>query len=181
MSRNHKPALDTEITEPRAESGQIEAALSRHEAVSQVSITATAMPSGSREFSALVVTRPPRSVSSEELLAWLSDRIPAHLVPSSLTVCDMLMRRLDSVDVEAPVAPDRSAVLCELFAEVLNLPTVGVDDDLFDLGGHSLLLVRLIGRIRTRLGIEVGFRDLFQASTVNSLLRRIDARAAEKA
>ncbi|MBB6038689.1 phosphopantetheine-binding protein [Phytomonospora endophytica] len=181
MSTSEKPALDTGSTESQAESVEIEAALAKHEAVARVSVTATGTPSGSRRYSAHVVARSPASVSSEELLAWVTDRVPEHLVPSSLTVFDVLLHKLNDVDAEAPAASDRATVLCELFAEVLQAPAVGVDDDLFALGGHSLLIVRLIGRIRTRLGIEVGFRDLFQAPTVNSLLRRIDARAAEKA
>lgn len=65
------------------------------------------------------------------------------------------------------------AVLSELFAEVLELESVGVDDDFFDLGGHSILLMWLRNRIRERLGCEVSVRTVFEAPTVSQLGKRI--------
>ena len=66
----------------------------------------------------------------------------------------------------------RERVLAELFAEVLDVPEVGLTDSFFELGGYSLLVVRLISRVRAVLGVELTVRDVFEASTVTGLARR---------
>ncbi|WP_344224952.1 condensation domain-containing protein, partial [Paractinoplanes ferrugineus] len=68
---------------------------------------------------------------------------------------------------------DREQQLCDLFAEVLELPSVSVDDDFFALGGHSLLVMRLAGRVRAEWGVDLPVRAVFDTPTVAALLPKL--------
>jgi non-ribosomal peptide synthetase component F len=72
-----------------------------------------------------------------------------------------------------PPGTEGEKALCELFAEVLGVPSVGVDDSFFDLGGDSLGVARLLSRIQARLGADVGVRAVFETPTVAALARHL--------
>ncbi|MBD0670149.1 amino acid adenylation domain-containing protein, partial [Streptomyces sp. CBMA156] len=164
----------------RIELGEIEAVLAAHPAVADAAVVVREDVPGDKRLVGYAVAA---GATPEELRAHAAAGLPVHMVPSAVVLLDRLPLtangKLDRRALPAPEAPaagagrpprtPREQQLCELFAEVLGVAAVGVEDDFFALGGHSLLVVRLAGRIREVLGLEVGIGALFQASTVAAL------------
>ncbi|WP_280409598.1 non-ribosomal peptide synthase/polyketide synthase [Nocardia brasiliensis] len=119
---------------------------------------------------------------------WAADRLPEFMVPATVLVLDAFPStangKLDRAALPDPEllsaneyrAPrtEREQTVAELFAEILGVGRVGIDDDFFALGGHSLLATRLTSRIRATLGVEVPVRVVFDAPTVAQLVPRLD-------
>ncbi|SCX74105.1 amino acid adenylation domain-containing protein/natural product biosynthesis luciferase-like monooxygenase domain-containing protein [Variovorax sp. EL159] len=121
-----------------------------------------------------------------EMHAHLAASLPEHMVPSHYVWLDALPLmpngKLDRKALPAPhIAPQtgrapstpQEETLARLFAEILGLPQVGAEESFFDLGGHSLLATRLINRIRTTMGVEIGIHTLFEASSVARLAGKL--------
>ncbi|MGY0056176.1 amino acid adenylation domain-containing protein [Streptomyces sp. LZ34] len=181
----------------RIEPGEIEAVLTSHDTVTQAAVLVREDQPGDKRLIGYLV--PADTADTEagldtaEVQSLAKDRLPDYMVPSALVVLERLPLtpngKLDrnalpapnhvaSASRRAPRTP-REETLCGLFAEVLGIPEVGIDDDFFTLGGHSLLATRLVSRIRTVLGVELAIRALFKAPTVVGLSEHIDASAAQ--
>jgi amino acid adenylation domain-containing protein len=181
----------------RIESEEIEGVLASHAAVREVVVIVREDVPGDQRLVAYV--RPHEGGSDlprEELRALVRSRLPEHMVPSHFIAIDEIpltpngkidRRSLPSPEgaangVPRPSEPPVSALersVARLFGEVLGVAEVGRDDNFFDLGGHSILVTRLIHRLEDELRIELPLRALFEGPTVRELADRC-ARSGEE-
>jgi amino acid adenylation domain-containing protein len=168
----------------RVEPGEVEAALTRHPAVALAAVVARVDHASNNQLIAYVV--PTAGTVETDLRTYVAALLPAHAVPASVVTLEELPLtshgKLDHSALPEPVftpgtggsaRTPRERVLCELFAEVLDLPEVAADDNFFDLGGHSLLILRLVERIARVLGVRVPVPELFTSPTARSLAPRL--------
>ncbi|MFD7546868.1 non-ribosomal peptide synthase/polyketide synthase [Streptomyces sp. NPDC059816] len=170
----------------RIEPGEVEAVLAAHESVGQAAVIVREDQPGVKQLVAYVVAAG-ADVDTAALLARVAERLPEYMVPSAVIALDTLPvtvnGKLDRAALPAPDLGDgggRAAatpleeLLCGLFGEVLGRDRVGAEESFFDLGGDSLLAMRLTARVRAALDAEVGIRELFGTPTVAGLARLIE-------
>ena len=171
----------------RIELGEIEAALDREPAVKQSVVVVHTPAHGEHELVAYVVPAvDPLDVDA--LRHALGQTLPAYMVPAHVMVLAELpltlngkvnRRALPAPDAQrssAGVAPQTptEVAMAEIWAEVFNVSSVGIDDSFFDLGGHSLLAAKVTGRIRSALGVGVPIPLLFKQPTIRRLAEYVD-------
>ena len=174
----------------RIELGEIESVLEQHPTVQQAVVMAREDVPGDKRLVAYVAGRGGvAAVDPEALNARLREKLPEYMVPSALVVLEALpLNPNGKVDRKAlpapklertreePVAPSTptEAEVAALFSELLHVERVGAQDDLFKLGGNSLMATRVVARLRARFGVELPVRVLFQHSTVQQVARLVD-------
>jgi aspartate racemase len=179
----------------RIELGEIEATLSQHPGVRQNVIIAREDTPNEKRLVAYLVPKGETAPSVSELHHFLREKLPEHMVPTAFVTLEALpltpngkvnRRALPAPDTARPelekafvIPRDTLEVqLVKIWEEILGVQVIGVRDNFFDLGGHSLLGVRLFARIKEEFGQELPLATLFQAPTVEQLadvLRRSQA------
>ncbi|MGW7465281.1 amino acid adenylation domain-containing protein [Streptomyces xantholiticus] len=173
----------------RIEPGEIEGVLALHPSVREAAVVARR--DLGTDGDPMLVAYTTGTADAAELRRHLAGSLPEHMVPSAFVVLDALpltpsgkldRRALPAPELGPAVAGRRprnpsEEILCDLFAEVLGVPEVGIDDDFFALGGHSLLATRLASRVRSTMGVELPLRTVFDAPTVAALAQRLGTRS----
>jgi len=168
----------------RIELGDIEAALEQHPAIAQGVVVAREDTPGNKQLAAYVVKAPAgEGPNVTDLRAWLKDKLPEYMVPALYTFLEaMPLTPNGKVDRRALPAPDRAAaareyvaprdekeeLFCGLWQELLNLERVGINDDFFELGGDSLLVIRVVTKAN-KAGMGITTKQVFQHRTVAEL------------
>lgn len=171
----------------RIELGDVEAALSLHSDVAWSAVRLWTDPSGEALLVGYVVPRAkwlgPRAVK-----AFLADHLPAYMIPDRIVTLlsmpltpngkinraalpDPFAAAPAAIAVEATDAIDRQ--LAAIWSELLNIGAIAADDDFFDLGGYSLMTVRLARRIEAAFGVRLALIDLMRHSTLSAMAARI--------
>ncbi|WP_422733746.1 amino acid adenylation domain-containing protein [Micromonospora sp. WMMD558] len=170
----------------RIELGEVEAALAAYPPVAEA---AALLREDTPGHAALIGYVTPPAVDVTGLRAHLADRLPGYMVPAAILPLERLPRgesgKVDRAALPPPRLPapagratptgELEEAVAAIWREVLAVQHVGADDNFFDIGGHSLLMVRVQARLAERLGRTVPVVDLFRHPTVRALARHLAA------
>ncbi|OQS15695.1 hypothetical protein B0T36_06805 [Nocardia donostiensis] len=165
----------------RIELGEIDTTLTEHPAVDFAVTLDRTLPSGATGLVSYVLPRPQTELDIGDVADFAGKRLPEHMVPAAITVLDRIpltpAGKLDRTALPTPVFATREfrapvthaeTVIAEVFAAVLGVDEVGLDDSFFALGGDSILSIQLVARARMR-GVLFTPRDVFDHRTVAAL------------
>ncbi|TCJ99079.1 non-ribosomal peptide synthetase [Nocardia alba] len=172
----------------RIELGEIEAVLAAHPRVGNAAVVLHRHAAG-EALVGYVVSVDGAVLDAAELTEHAKASVPEYMVPSLLVQLDaMPINASGKLDRKALPEPDFRAAAAEfreprtatertvaaLFAELLDVDVVGLDDDFFRLGGNSLIATRAIGRLQANFGVRVDVRDFFDSPTVAVLAKLVE-------
>ncbi|HEX7186485.1 MAG TPA: amino acid adenylation domain-containing protein [Thermoanaerobaculia bacterium] len=168
----------------RVELGEIDTVLARHPGVRDAAVVARAGREG-QSLVAYIVPAGPDTAPIDELRAWLKQKLPEYMVPAAFVEMSGLPLnangKLDQATLPEPemqpgsraeyVAPRMPVeeLLAGMYAELLGVEKVGINDSFFELGGHSLQGTRLMAQVRDAFGVDLKVRALFESPTVAEL------------
>jgi amino acid adenylation domain-containing protein len=176
----------------RIELGEIETALHQHPAVRETTVIVREDTPGEKQLVAYVVPELEQVLDSSELRSFLVQQLPNYLAPQFFVILDAIpltpngkvdRRALPIPDglrpelqvVYIPPTTDLQKTIAIIWQQALQVEKVGIEDNFFDLGGHSLLMVQVHNQLQTHLKQELSIIDLFQYPTISSLNQYLSA------
>jgi amino acid adenylation domain-containing protein len=181
----------------RVEPGEIEGALAEHPVVREAAVVAWEAVPGDKRLVAYVAPQRESALAAHDLRTYLKTRLPEYMVPSAFVFLDALpltpSGKINRRELPSPCPADLAEVrafveplgaieqsVADIWAEVLGRERVGAHDNFFDLGGHSLLVMRVALRLHSALGVEVPLRVLFEAPTVAEFAAAIEQEVCKR-
>ena len=172
----------------RIELGEVEAVLLEHAAVQAAAVVAVKAngEGAEQQLVGYLVVAPEKEVTVGQLRSYLKERLPEYMVPRQLVLlAELPLTAHGKVDRKAlaasgPVSPaaeteyiapvsEVEQIIATIWQEVLAVDKVGLNDNFFDLGGHSLLLIKLQARLQEALDGDLSIVNLFEYPTINLL------------
>jgi acyl-coenzyme A synthetase/AMP-(fatty) acid ligase/acyl carrier protein len=166
----------------RIELGEVESRLRQHRDISEAVVIADQDHSGDKRLVAYVVGKQTPEPTAPELREYLKRTLPEFMVPSLFVTLESLpltpsgkvnRKALPKPDLQAtashpsdPPTSDAEVLLAQTWCDVLGLSRVGIHDNFFDLGGHSLMITRVLARLREALRIDLPMKAIFEAPTI---------------
>jgi amino acid adenylation domain-containing protein len=174
----------------RIELGEIEAALQEHVDVRDAVAVVCEGPSGDKRVVAYILMGAEKRLEESEMRRWLRARLPEYLVPNRLVVLEQFpLSPNGKVDRQALPPPDdeqrqeqipqaartpAEEILQNIWCQTLNVRQIGIHDNFFERGGHSLLAMSIIARIRLQLGSDISLRTFLEHPTIAHLALQVE-------
>ncbi|MBE9201694.1 MULTISPECIES: non-ribosomal peptide synthetase [unclassified Nodularia (in: cyanobacteria)] len=175
----------------RIEPEEIENLLTQHDDVQNAIVIAREERLGNKQLIAYVVPQPKHAIAIEDLRRFIESQLPKYMMPQTFVILadlpltpngkidylalpdPQLSRTSSATDVITPRTPTETLV-AQIFSQVLEIDSVGINDDFFDLGGNSLLAIQLTTKLFQALDIELTVVEIFKNATVATLATSID-------
>ena len=163
----------------RVELGEVEHALTTHPAIAAAAVAAEEDPAGGKRLVAYYIAHPGSGVRADEIRRFIESKLPERIAPAILIeLTEFPLTPNGKVDrsrlpkgASAPTDEHRGYAaprtpleqyVADIWKEVLGVERIGLEDNFFTLGGHSLLVIRAIGRLRNELEADISVRSLFE-------------------
>jgi amino acid adenylation domain-containing protein len=174
----------------RVDVSEVERALLEHPGIKEAGVRAWDREEGEKYLAGYIVPRPESVLNASEVRKFLSNKLPDYMIPTALKFVETLPLtngKLDRLALRKPdtrrpelketyVAPRNEVErkLAGTWSEVLQIDDIGVHDNFFDLGGHSLTASRVLSRVLDCFRVEVSLRSFFESPTLTGLARNVE-------
>ncbi|MEH1968906.1 amino acid adenylation domain-containing protein [Nostoc sp.] len=174
----------------RIELGEIEALINQHPTVRETVVVVREDSGNSQRLVAYLVPQKQQTLAISELQSFLESKLPSYMIPGAFVILEALpltpngkvdrralpvpeLTQISSSNIILPSTPIEN-LLAGIWAEVLGIEKVGIDNNFFELGGYSLIATRVISRIRQVFRVEFALRYLFEKPTIAGLAKEIE-------
>ncbi len=182
----------------RIELGEIEAAISNHPDVLETSVVIREDQCAEKQIAAYMVSNIQPDILAKKIRSYLKQKLPVYMMPSVfVSLDDLPLMPSGKVNRNALPAPSEMDIhsadnyisprnptektLCEIWSDLLELDRVGIADNFFDIGGHSLLAIRLVARVEKAFGVCLPIASLFESPTIAEFSLSVNEKKTRKA